>query len=295
MPARSIAPTAPRLFIEDAQIAGYRTSVSVRSYLPSGRKQALPVIVYLHGGGFTRGTLDDAETAATTIAATTPAWVISVDYPLAPSAPFPLALEDVYCAVRWAIANAKAQGADPRRIGIAGDDAGGNLATALSAMARDRGDFALRAQALLAPLLDPSLTRLAEPGTLAGPRAAIDSGALHDAHQVHKDCARGYRAYLPELAMRLHPYAAPLESKRLTDLPPALVASAQHDLLRHEAEVYAGRLIEAGVPTEVRRYIGVTHRALVQHADALRDVAAFFRKWLAPESLLRMSDPMPAT
>lgn len=277
MPTRSTSASSLRLCIEDTQLAGYRTPVQVRSYLPPARTQHVPVILYLHGGGFTRGTLDDADTTARTIAAYTPAWVISVDYSLAPGAPFPVALEDSYRAARWAIASARAQGADAHRLGVAGDDAGGNLATALSAMARDRGDFAFGAQALLAPLLNPSLTRLA-PASLAGEGTDL----LHDGHRLQHDYARGYRAYLPELAMRLHPYAAPLESRRLMDLPPALIASAQHDLLRQEAESYASRLIKAGVPTQVRRYAGMTHRALAQHGDALRDVVGFFRKWLGP-------------
>jgi acetyl esterase/lipase len=94
------------------------------------------------------------------------------------------------------------------------------------------------------------------------------------------ECAQCYRAYLPNASQRLHPYAAPLESRRLAGLPPALIASAQHDLLHIEAEKYAGELIAAGVPTEVTRHVDASHYGLAADPSALADVVAFFRKRL---------------
>src|ERR1700712_4255125 len=139
------------LSIEEVAITGHAQLISLRSYHPASKGALLPIVLYFHGGGFVRGSLDDADVAASTIASETRAWVVSVGYSLAPAFPFPAALEDGYRAAQWGIANARAQGADAKRIGVAGHDAGGNLATCVAAVARDRGEFSFLAQALLAP------------------------------------------------------------------------------------------------------------------------------------------------
>ncbi|QSN63754.1 alpha/beta hydrolase [Caballeronia sp. M1242] len=259
----------PRLCIEEVHIAGHVQPIVLRSYRPASDGTVLPIVLYFHGGGFTHGNLDDADIAASTIAGDTPAWVVSVGYSLAPAYPFPAAPEDGYRAAQWAFAHARGQRADPQRMGVAGHDAGGNLATCVAAIARDRGDIRVSAQALLAPLLDPSMTRVADERKVLCPDLELS------------ECARCYRAYLPNPSQRLHPYAAPLESRRLAGLPPALIASAEHDLLHIEAEKYAAELIAAGVPTEVTRHCKASHQALAAHAAALKDVVAFFRKRLA--------------
>jgi acetyl esterase len=255
------------LCIEDVRITGHAQPITLRSYRPASNGLILPVVVYFHGGAFIGGTLDDADTAARYIARATPAWVVSVGYSLAPQFPFPAAPEDGYRALQWAVCHARAQRADPRRLGIAGHDAGGNLATCVAAIARDRAEVMVSAQALLAPLLDPSMTRIAHhsktPATL-------------DLYQ----CARCYREYLPNATQRLHPYAAPLDSWRLAGLPPALIASAQHDSLRVEAETYAAALTRAGVLTEVRRYTETSRDDLATHAEALADLVAFLQRQL---------------
>jgi acetyl esterase len=261
------------LCIEDVRIAGHAQPIMLRSYRPASDGTILPIVVYFHGGGFTRGSLDDADITATSIARDTAAWVVSVGYSLAPLFPFPAAPEDGYRAMQWAVANARAQRADARRIGVAGHDAGGNLATCLAAIARDRGEIVVSAQALLAPLLDPSMTRMADENKVRSPDVCMS------------ECAQCYRAYLPNASQRLHPYAAPLESRRLAGLPPALIASAQHDLLHIEAEKYASELIAVGVPTEVTRHVNASHNALATHPAALADVVAFFRKRLRAQKV----------
>jgi acetyl esterase len=263
--------TEQGLCVEDVEITGHAQTIRLRSYRPSNGGTTLPVIVYFHGGSFTSGTLDDGNVAATAIARGTPAWVVSVGYSLAPQFPFPHAPEDGYRALLWASTQARDQRADPKRIGIAGHDAGGNLATSVAAIARDRGQVHVSAQALLAPLLDPSMTRLAEGYTS---KAALDMST----------CASCYRAYLPTAMQRLHPYAAPIESRRLGNLPPALIASVQHDQWHIEAERYAAQLIAAGVPTEVTRYHDTSHADLAAHPAALADVTEFFRKRLAKQA-----------
>jgi acetyl esterase len=263
------AAMAHPLKVEDVRIAGHAQPITLRVYRPVSHLKSLPVVLYFHGGGFVRGTLDDADGTASQLARAIPALVVSVGYSLAPAFPFPAAPEDAYLAARWVFANARAYGGVAQRIGVAGHDAGANLATSLTLIARDRGEIPIRAQALLAPLLDPSLTRVA------------DGIKLRQADTDVTECARCYRAYLPEASQRLHPYAAPLESTRLAGLPTALIASAEHDLLHIEAERYASNLIAAGVPTQVRRHCSVSHSMLPSLPAVLDEVAKFFQQHLA--------------
>ncbi|NYH25967.1 acetyl esterase/lipase [Paraburkholderia bryophila] len=241
----------------------------MRSYRPDDGK-GLPVVLYFHGGGFTSGCLDDAAEAATQISRITPAWVVSVGYSLAPRFPFPTALEDTFIAMQWAVRNAKAWGADPGRIGVAGHDAGGNLATCLAAVVRDRAEFKISAQALLAPLLDPSLTRVA--GDWDARTSDLNA----------RQCARGYRAYLPDPVVGMHPYAAPIESRRLKGLPPAFIGSPESDFLHAESERYASQLSAAGVPTEIFHCPNASHEPVASNFHVLAEVAEFFQRWLAP-------------
>jgi acetyl esterase len=258
---------AAKLNIEDIWIAGYAQRIPLRIYRPVRAAATLPIVLYFHGGGFVTGSVNDADAAAQYLAEHTEALVVSVGYSLAPSFPFPAALEDGYLAAKWALSQSAGHRASPCHIVVAGDDAGGNLAACLALMARDRGEFAFSGQALLAPLLDPSMTRLGDARKL-------------DSDVTLSDCARWYSAYLPTLAQRMHPYSAPIESRRLAGLPASLIASAEHDILHVEAEQYAAALIAAGVPTQITRYREVSHRALATHRPALDEVAVFFRRWL---------------
>jgi len=264
----------------DVRIAGHAQLIALRSYRPALNVGVLPIVIYLHGGGFVRGKLNDASIPAAAIARDTPAWVISVDYSLAPAFPFPTALEDAYCALNWATTNARAYGADDTRIGVAGDDSGGNLAAGLAALARDRGDVGISAQAMLAPMLDPALALRAGRSEIHSDEMSIGNLAV---------C---YQAYLPKASQRLNPYAAPLTARRLAGLPPALIASAEHDPLHLEAEQYARQLIAAGVPTQTTRYIGASHHSLASDPGVLLDVAAFFRKRLRAVDATNLLSPM---
>lgn len=263
------------LHVASNTIAGHSQRIALRTYVPTvlpdptAPRLALPVVLYFHGGCFVHGDLDCADTAARAIAEGAPAVVVSVGYSLSPQFPFPAPLEDGYLAALWVQANAKTLGVDARRMGVAGHDAGGNLAAGMAAMARDRQEVVLRAQALLAPLLDPSMTRLADARTVTAPDLPAS------------ECAHAYRAYLPEVRQQLHPYAAPLESRRLARLPPTLIVGAGHDLLHLEGETYAGELIAAGVPTETTRYADASHQSIASHPAALAAVADFFRRRLA--------------
>ena len=272
-PARDPSPTGP-VTVHSFAIPGPAGIIPMRLYRPAG-VELLPTVLYFHGGGFVGGGLDDADVPARFIAQTCPAAVLTVGYALAPKRPFPAAPEDAYAAALWTVAHAPDFGADPLRLAVAGDDAGGNIAACLALIARDRGVVAVSAQALIGPMLDPSMTRLGDATRLRSDLTAAD-------------CADCYRQYLPQLMQRIHPYAAPLESRRLRGLPPACIATAECDVLHVEAELYAAELIAVGVRTQVARFADVTHAALRSHLPALEDIVHFLRRQLA------LSLPMPA-
>ncbi len=252
--------------VRNFAILGPNGQIPVRMYQPRSAA-LLPIVMYFHGGGFVSGTLDDADLTARFIATQCPALVLCVDYALAPARPFPAAPEDAYAATVWMARNAARYGADPRRLAVAGDDAGGNLAACLTLIARDRNELKIATQVLIGPMLDPSMTRLGDAARLKSDMTAAD-------------CSACYRQYLPDFLQRLHPYAAPLESRRMAGLPAAFIATAECDVLHNEAEKYASSLIAAGVHTQVARFAGVTHAALSKHPPVLNDIADFLRRRL---------------
>jgi len=254
---------------EDYWAQGYAGRIRLRVFRPeTAADEAAPLrrpaVLYLHGGGFVRGSIDDADAPARHLAATLPAVVVTVGYSLAPAAPFPAAPEDVYAALCCMAEHAAAWGIDRRHMAVAGHDAGGNLSAALTMIARDRGGPNLRAQVLIAPMLDPTMARV-RPDRLA------------DAENSAEACAECYRQYLPRPTERVHPYAAPVESRRLQGLPPALLLTAPQDLLRTEAERYAAALIEAGVATQVVRVNDVCHESIAVSAVAQDEITCFLR------------------
>ena len=252
--------------IRDVDLDGHAQAIRLRTYRLPIKRGTVPVIFFFHGGAFVKGAPEQADTICSQLATEVQALVVSVGYSLAPEFPFPTALCDGYCAAQWVVANARPLSADVKRMAVAGHDAGGNLAAGLAAMVRDQAVFRFSAQALLAPLLDPSMTRIADLGSDINPDMYVE------------ECASGYRAYLPFVSNRLHPYAAPIESRRLKGLPAAFIASAENDLMHVEAEKYAAELISAGVPTTVTRYGKVAHNELASRQEVLADVAAFFTR-----------------
>ncbi|HEX7682386.1 MAG TPA: alpha/beta hydrolase [Trinickia sp.] len=259
------------LEVDELQIAGYESNIRLRLYRRAGVR-SLPVMLYFHGGAFVSGSLDDAELAARHFAEHLSVLVISVGYSLAPKHPFPAALEDAYRAARWAESAGRGVGGDGKRLLLAGHCAGGHVANGLAFIARDRGNVRVAAQALFSPMLDPSMTCLAD-------ERVVDSDISP------RQCLASYRAYLPQASQRMHPYAAPLESSRLAGLPPSFIATARNDVLHVEAETYAARLIGAGVPTQVMRYPNATHERIAYDPQALQDAVRFFECHLEPRAV----------
>ena len=247
-----------------------------RAYTPRDAGAGpLPLLLFLHGGGWVTGDLDSHDAVSRALANASGCKVVAIAYRLAPEHKFPAALLDAYAALRWLAEHAAELGVDPRRIAISGDSAGGNLAAAVSLMARDRGGPALAFQVLVYPVA----------------QHAFDSPSYleyADGHLLTREGMRWYwNHYLPDTAAGLDPLASPLLAPDLRGLPPALVITAECDPLCDESEAYAKRLAQAGVAVEYKRYDGMIHaffslghvlddgRAAVAHAgEVLRRALA---------------------
>ncbi|GAB2181576.1 alpha/beta hydrolase [Denitratisoma sp. agr-D3] len=257
-----------RVAVEKLAIPGFAAPLAARLYRPVGIAGPMPVVLYFHGGGFVGGSLDDAHLPALFIARYAALAVVAVAYSLAPAHPFPAAPEDGFAAADWLRRQGREHGIDGQRLALAGDDAGGNLAAALGLMLKDRNAPPALAQVLVGAMLDPSMTRQGDARQLGSDLSA-------------ETCNQCYAQYLPKPMQRLHPYAAPLESSRLRGLPPALIATAECDVLHRESEQYAAALIAAGVPTQVTRF-PVKHGELPTYPPLLNEVAEFLRRRLVP-------------
>jgi acetyl esterase len=218
----------------------------LRVYRPSAEPN-LPVLMYFFGGGWVLGTVDTADGIARSLANAAGCIVAVPGYRLAPEHPFPAAIEDCWAATEWVAANAAALGADPQRIAVGGDSAGGNLAAGLTLMAQEAGGPHLVGQLLVYPNTDQA----ADDESMR----TIDDPYLFNHHSVG-----WYRShYLSDPDDVYNPLASPLLAETLAGLPPALVITAEYDPLRDQGERYAARLAHDGVPVAVTRYEGMIH------------------------------------
>jgi acetyl esterase len=261
MPAKRLADTlqarqlgrvvmlrGPQVPTREVMVPVHGGAIRVRLYEPA-RPGTLPLHVFLHGGGWCVGDLDQRDPRCRTIAAGAGCVVASVDYRLAPENAFPVPLEDCYAALQWLVHEADRLGIDGTRVSIGGESAGANLAAAVALLNRDRGGPQLVFQWLDVPATDltlsqPSVDRL---GTGYGlTRASMEAYTA---------------AYLREVDPT-EPYASPLYYDDLSGLPPALVMTAEYDPLRDDGIAYARRLREAGVAVEHHDLDGLTHAAM---------------------------------
>ena len=219
--------------------------VGVRIYAPGGTD--LPALVYLHGGGWVLGDLDAPDALCRRLANAARCVVVSVDYPLAPEHPFPVALEASYAVTKWLAENARSLDVDPSRIAVGGESAGGNLAAAMALAARDRGGPRLVFQVLLVPVLNYAFDTPSYAENAEGYRLTRNEMQWFWSH------------YLRDVADGANPYASLLRANDLSGVPPAVIVIAEFDPLRDEGEAYARRLRDSGVAVECRRYEGVVH------------------------------------
>lgn len=233
--------------VEHRQVAVEGGQIRVRLYRPVGPGPH-PLHVFLHGGGWCLGTLDERDPRCRAISAGADCVVASVDYRLAPECQYPTAVEDCYAALGDLIDHAEELGIDPSRVAIGGESAGANLAAAVCLMARDRGGPTLCHQWLDVPATDCTLSQ-------AGHREVPD-GYLLDGATIDEFLD----AYLPDPASRTDPYCSPLLATSHAGLPPAWIMTAEYDRLRCDGEAYANVLRRDGV--------GATHVRLTGHIHA---------------------------
>lgn len=259
--------------VQDLRIPGPGGELALRAITPEGGgDDPLPVVAYYHGGGWVAGDIESHESVCRALANAAGALVVAVDYRLAPENPFPAAAEDAYAAAAWLGERAGEIGGDPARLAVCGDSAGGNLAAVVALMARDRGGPSIAMQVLAYPITDFDFEtesyRLFAEGF----------------HLTRDDMIWYWDQYAPNAEDRAKPYASPTRAENLSGLPPALVITAGHDVLRDEGERYAQKLKEAGVKVKLSRYEGMIHgflrryHAFDQGRAALDEIAEALRR-----------------
>lgn len=272
--AGSVVPTVTVNQITDLVLPADFGRRPVRVYRP-GPGEGLPVVVYLHGGGWVIGDLDHSDPLCRHLCRETGCVIVNVDYRLAPEHKYPCAAEDTFSAIQWVAARAADIGADPSRIAVAGASAGGNLAAVAALMCRNRNGPALAAQLLVYPVTDaacafPSYAEFAE------------------GYIVSTEDMRWYwQQYLVRREQAAEPFASPFRARDLAGLPPALVITAECDAVRDDGERYAERLQSFGVAARISRYPGVLHGFFAQPGLsakatlAVAEAAGFLREALA--------------
>ena len=233
------APVAVAVDAEDRTAAGR----PARLYVPHGIAAPSPLLVFFHGGGWVIGSPATHEDSCRLLAHEARVRILSVDYRLAPEHPFPAAAEDAHAAFAWAVEHADELGADPARVAVGGDSAGGNLAAVTARRARDAGGPQPAFQLLIYPGTDFSRPRRRSADVFG--RDFLLTTERMDWFEAH---------YVPDEEMRRHPDASPMLAADLAGLAPAHVATAAADPLLDEGEEYARLLEEAGVPVTVRRH-----------------------------------------
>ncbi len=237
------APVPPVGSVKDLTISQDGRTTPIRIYtLDQGN--LFPVILFIHGGAWVAGNLDTHDNLARYLCSKTQAVVISVGYLNAPEGKFPLALEQCYDALLWIKEHASKYSADPERIAVAGDSAGGNLAAALCLLARDRSGPKIALQVLINPAPDLTCN-----GSITRQNDALDI-LRWQAYQ-----------YLSDPKDLINPYVSPLVAPDLSNLPSALILVAEKDDLREAGEQYASRLSAAGVQTRVYCQKDIGHLA----------------------------------
>ncbi|HEY7439626.1 MAG TPA: alpha/beta hydrolase [Acidimicrobiia bacterium] len=233
-------------YVEDRAVPGPAGDIPVRIYRPAGTSPQ-PVLVYFHGGGWVLGGLETHDGTCRRFADDAGCIVVSVDYRLAPETRFPGAVDDCYAATCWVAEHAAEIGADPARVAIGGDSAGGNLTAVVAQLARDRGGPALVFQLMIYPVTDCEYAS----------RSMVDNA---EGYFLTADGMRWfYGLYLSDPDEEADPRVSPLRAADLSNLPPGFVLTAEFDPLRDQGRAYAAALRAAGNEVPDTLYEGVFH------------------------------------
>jgi acetyl esterase len=265
----------PAVRIEEKTALGPDGGISLRIVRPPDVSTPLPVIVYFHGGGWVVGSAQSHDRLVRELAVGARAAVVFVSYSLSPEARHPVAVEECYAAVKWAVENAADNKFDASRLFVAGDSAGGCLAAVVTLLAKQRGGPRIAKQVLFYPVTN----------------AAFDTASYHEfatGYFLRRDAMMWFwDQYAPDTGARAQITASPLRAstEQLHGLPPALVITAEADVLRDEGEAYANRLREAGVRVTGVRFQGTIHDFVLLNAlagtTAARGAIALATGWLA--------------
>lgn len=272
---RLAGPTSAVARVEDHSIPGPVGRFGVRLYFPQGNASPRPVLVYLHGGGWVFGDLETHDAVCREYSARARVVVASVDYHRSPEVKFPTALEEGYAALHWLAEPQTAQrfGLRPDQMAVGGDSAGGNLAAVLAVLARDRKGPPLSGQVLICPVTAYFPQTLSYSSNATG--FGLDASFM----------PWMWDQYLASPQQGMDPRVAPLQTPDLSRVAPALVITAEYDILRDEGEQLAERLRAAGVPTQCSRYNGMIHgfldyRGIVSEGwDAIDEIARTLQRW----------------
>ncbi|MEH0468679.1 alpha/beta hydrolase [Streptomyces sp. B21-097] len=231
-------------------------SVRARIVKPAGAEGVLPVILYIHGAGWVFGNAHTHDRLVRELAVGADAAVVFPEYDLSPEARYPVAIEQNFTVARWIVEQGASKGLDGGRVAVAGDSVGGNMAAALTLMAKERGGVPLVQQVLFYPVTD----------------ASFDTGSYRqfaEGYFLRRDGMQWFwDQYTTDEAERAHITASPLRAtaEQLKDLPPALVVTGEADVLRDEGEAYANKLRAAGVPVTAVRFQGIIHDFVMLNA-----------------------------
>ena len=231
--------------VEDHTIDGPDARAILRILVPV--ENPIGVLVYYHGGGWVLGSIDEYDTVARKLAERTSCAVVLVEYRLAPEHRYPAAVDDSYAALEWVGQNIKYIAAREVPLIVAGDSAGGNLAAVMAIRARDRNGPSIALQVLIYPVTDFNFDR---------PSYVDPENQLL---LTRDGMIWFWDHYVPDPSRRAEPDASPLQTENLIGLPPAVILTAEHDVLRDEGEAYAARLQEANVKADLQRYASQMH------------------------------------
>jgi acetyl esterase len=268
-------PGEPVAEVRDVHVPAAGGEVLVRAFRPEG-DGLLPVVAFLHGGGWVMGNVDSYDTILRALANATGAIVAGIEYRLAPEHRFPAALDDSLAAIRWLAAHAGELGGDGSRLAVAGDSAGGNLAAVAARRLRDEVPIAL--QVLIYPVTDAGVNLPSYREFAVG--HGLSAASMRRFWDLYLDGADG-----------TDPDASPLRAADLAGVAPALVLTAEEDVLRDEGEAYAAKLRSAGVPVTTVRYDGTVHDFMLLNSlsdtratrAAIAQATAFLRAALGTE------------
>lgn len=242
--------------VEDIAIKGYKSNIGLRVYTPEGEGPH-PALVYYHGGGWVIGNLNTHDAFCRSVTNQAHCVVIAVDYSLSPEAKFPVAVEDSYLAAKWVNEHALELNIDPERIAVGGDSAGGNLATVVSYLARERKSPSIMYQLLIYPSVGGEIT---------------DSMIKYsEGYHLTKGTMKWFREkYFSDPKEMEDPLASPILIDSLEGMPPAYIMTAEYDPLVDGGEAYANRLKNAGVETEYVCCEGLIH-GFITMTEAIDD------------------------